>query len=57
MVDIRFVDFNDPVKKMYNEIYPCIFESKTKIPTDSRSVYQLLGNMRIEKTYATLRLK
>ena len=57
MVDIRFVDFNDAVKKMYNEIYPCIFESKTKIPTDSRSVYQLLGNMRIEKTYALLRPK
>ena len=38
VVDIEFVDFNDPVKKMYNEVYPCIFEPKTKIPAGFRSV-------------------
>ena len=54
---------------MYNEVYPCIFEPKTKISTDSRSVYQLLSNMRVgkkdnilkflvpEKTRATLKPK
>lgn len=39
MVNIEFVDFNDPVKKMYDEVYPCIFEPKTKIPADFRSVH------------------
>ena len=54
---------------MYNEVCPCIFEPKTKIPADFRSAYQLLANMRIgkkenilkllvaEKTHVTLRPK
>ena len=36
-------------KKMYNEIYLCIFQPKTKVPADERSVYQLLSNMRVGK--------
>lgn len=68
MVDIEFVAFNNPVKKMYNEVHPCIFETKTDIPTNFRSVYDLSANMRMrkkenilkflvtEKTHATLRL-
>ena len=32
VVDIEFLDFSNPVKKMYNEVYACIFEPKTKIP-------------------------
>ena len=54
---------------MYNEIYPCISEPKTKVHVDERSVYQLLSNMRVgkkdnilkllvtEKTHATLKRK
>ena len=34
---------------MYKEIYSCIFEPKTKVPADERSVYQLLSNMRAGK--------
>ena len=43
--DINFQEFNHPKKKkkkMYNEIYPCIFEPKSKVPVDERRVYQLL---------------
>ena len=36
-------------KKMYNEIYLCIFQPKTKVPAYERSVYQLLSNMRVGK--------
>ena len=69
VVDLEFVNFSDPGKQMYNEVYPCIFEPKTKIPADFRSVYQLLANMRMgkkenilkslvtEKTHVTLRLE
>ena len=54
---------------MYNEVFPCIFEPKSKVPVESKSVYQLLSTMRIrkkddvlkfkatEKTHATLRSK
>ena len=54
---------------MYNEMYPCISEPKTKVPADERSVYQLLSNMGVgkedntfeflvtEKTHATLKPK
>ena len=56
------------MKKMYNEIYPCIFEPKTNVSADERSVYQLLSNMRVvkkgilkflvtEKTHAMLKPK
>ena len=53
---------------MYNEVFPCIFEPKSKVPVESRSVYQF-STMRIrkkgdilkfkatEKTHATLRSK
>ena len=34
---------------MYNKVSPCIFEPKTKIPADYRSVYQLLANVRVGK--------
>ena len=56
------------MKKMYNEIYPCIVEPKT-VSTDERRVYQLLSSMRTvkkdnilkflvtEKTRATLKPK
>ena len=66
VVDIEFNACNDPKKKMYNEVYPCIFQPDSKVPADRRSVYQLLSTMRIgkkenilkfpatEKTHATL---
>ena len=34
---------------MYNEVYPCIFEPKTKVSTDRRWVYQLLSTIRMVK--------
>ena len=49
VVDIHFQEFNYQKKKMYNEIYPCIFEPKTKFSADEKSVYQLLSNMRVRK--------
>ena len=56
-------------KKMCSEVLPCIFEPKSKVPVDKRSVYQLLSARRTgkrenilkykgtEKTHATLRPK
>ena len=41
---------------MYNEIYPCISEPKTKVHVDERSVYQLLSNMRVGKKDNILKL-
>ena len=53
---------------MCNEVFPCIFEPKSKVPVDSR-IYQLLLTMRTgkmenilknkasEKTHPTLRPK
>ena len=53
---------------MCNEMFPCIFEPKSKVPVDSR-IYQLLLTMRTgkmenilkykasEKTHPTLRPK
>ena len=49
VVDIEFNAYNDPRKEMYNEVYPCIFQPKSKVPADRRSVYQLLSTMRIGK--------
>ena len=34
---------------MYNEVYPCIFQPKSKVSVDRRSVYQLLSTMRMGK--------
>ena len=51
---------------MYNEIFPCVFEPKSKVSVSNGSVYQLLSTMRTgkrgdilkfkssEKTHATL---
>ena len=47
--DIEFTAYYDAHKKMYNEVYPCIFEPKTKVSIDRKSVYQLLSNMRMGK--------
>ena len=38
-----------PVKMIYNEIYPCIFQPKSKVLPNRRSVYQLLSKMRSGK--------
>ena len=66
VVDIQFDAYDDPRKRTYNEIYPCIFQPKSKALPNRRSVYQLLSNMRsgkrgnilnfktTEKTHATL---
>ena len=34
---------------MYYEIYPCIFQSKSKFPADHRIIYQLLSTIRLRK--------
>ena len=47
IVDIEFNAYGDPRKKMYNEVYPCIFQPKSKVSVDRRSVYQLLSTMRM----------
>ena len=69
IVDIEFNAYGDPRKKMYNEVYPCIFQPKSKVSVDRRSISQLLSTMRIgkkdnilkyaatEKTHATLESK
>ena len=57
MVDIEFDAYNDSRKKIYNEVFPCIFEPKSKVPVSSRSVYQLLSTMRIGKKGYMLKFK
>ena len=57
VVDIEFATYEDPKKKMCNEIFPCIFEPKSKVSIESRSVYQLLSTMRIEKRGDVLMFK
>ena len=66
VVDIEFNTYNDPRKKMYNEVDHCIFQPKSKVSVDRRSVYQFLSLMKMgkkdnilkyaatEKTHATL---
>ena len=66
VVNIQFHACDDPRKKMYNEVFPCVFEPKTKVPFSSRSVDQLLSTTitgkrgdvlkfkSTEKTHATL---
>lgn len=46
VVDIEFGAYNDPRKKMYNKVFPCVFEPKNKVSVKRRSVYQLLSTMR-----------
>ena len=69
VVDIQFDAYDDPRKRIYNEIYPCIFQPKGTVLPNRRSVYQLLSNMRsgkrgnilsfkaTDKTHATLDAK
>ena len=57
MVDIEFDAYDDPRKKMYNEVFPCIFEPKSKVPVSSRRVYQLLSTMTIGKRGDVLKFK
>lgn len=68
IVDIEFVALEYPIKKIYNEIYSCIFEPKTKVPIDNRSVCKLFSNVRMgkknilkylftKKTHTTLKSK
>ena len=49
IVNIEFTAYYDARKKMYNEVYRCIFEPKTKVSTDRRCVYQLLSTIRMFK--------
>ena len=49
VVDIEFNAYNNPKKKMYNEVYPCISQTRSKVPADRRSIYQLHSTMRIGK--------
>ena len=42
---------------MYNEMFPCILEPKSKVPVDRRSVYQLFSTMRTEKRENILKYK
>ena len=49
VVDIQFDAYDDSRKRIYNEIYPCIFQPKSKVLPNRRSVYQLLSNMRSGK--------
>ena len=57
VVNIQFDAYDDPRKKMYNEVFPCVFEPKTKVPVSSRSVDQLLSTMRTGKRGDVLKLK
>ena len=57
VVDTEFDAYDDPRKSFYNEIYPCIFEPKSKVPIDNRSVYQLLSTTKIGKRGDVLKFK
>ena len=57
VVDIEFTAYDDLKKKMYNEVFPCMFEPKSKVPVEGRSVYQLLSTMRIRKRGDVLKFK
>ena len=45
VVHIQFDAYNDPRKKMYNEVFPCVFEPNSKVYVDRYSVYQLRSTM------------
>ena len=49
VVDIQVDVYDDPRKRLYNKIYPCIVQPKSKVLPNRRSVYQLLSNMRSGK--------
>ena len=49
VADIEFNAYGNPRGKMYNEVYSCIFQPKSKVSVDRRSVYQLLSTMRMGK--------
>ena len=49
VLDVEFNAYDDPSKKMYNEVYPCIFQPKSKVSVDRRSVYQLVSMMKMAK--------
>lgn len=57
VVDIEFDSYDVPREKMYNEVFPCIFESKSKVTVDNRSLYQLLSTMSTGKMVDVLKLK
>ena len=57
VVNIQFDAYDDPRKKMYNEVFPCVFEPKTKVSVSSRSVDQLLSTMRTGKRGDVLKFK
>ena len=57
LVAIEFEAYDDPRKKMYNEEFPCIFEPKSKVPVDRRSVYQLLSTRKTGKREKILKYK
>ena len=57
VVDIQFDAYNDPCKKMYNEVFPCVFEPKSKVSVNRYSVYQLLSTMRTGKRNNVLKYK
>ena len=42
---------------MYNEIFPCVFEPKSKVSVSNGSVYQLLSTMRTGKSGDILKFK
>ena len=42
---------------MCNEVFPCVFEPKSKVPVDRSSVYQLLSTMRTRKMENILKYK
>ena len=56
VADTTFGGYDDPKKKMYNEILPCVFEPKSKVPVSNRSAYQLLSTMRTGKRGDILKL-
>ena len=43
--------------KTRKSFHPCIFEPKSKVPVDNRSVYQLLSTMRVGKRGDVLKFK
>ena len=49
VVDIQFDAYDDPRKRINNEVYQCIFQPKSKVLPNLRRVCQLLLNMRSGK--------
>ena len=57
VADIEFNAYSDPQEKMYNEVFPCIFEPKGKAPIDRRSVCQLVSTIKTERRENVLKYK